>query len=175
MKTMIDPAKFEAIISSTGAKSKEQSGWVKVGDFANGLFVYPNKGKRVSACTISGFTIEHDGVIASTRGGSVKQELDFSRDEATILAAFEAVVAHMLLQPKAEKQKRVAPMANKKEAAQKLADYVPSVPKTAEDKKARLAEIKRIADSMGVPVSPTTLARYGEEAPLEQLLCADEE
>lgn len=172
MKTRIEPSKFAAITSSTGARSLEQSGYTKVGNFENGLFVYPNNGKTVTACTISGFTVEEiDGVISSSRGGSVKQELDFSRDEATVLAAYEAVVAFMLVQPKAEKPKRVSPMANKKEAAEKLANHVPSVPKTAEDKKARLAEIKRIADSMGVPVSPKTLAQYEEP----MALCADED
>jgi hypothetical protein len=128
--TYVSVEKFSAIATSLGLAWNEQKGFVKLSGAA-GRNVYVGKTKRVGRVDISGFEMEGEGYVnlGELAFGAVKQQVDFTRGEDEILAAFTQALTHMLsldarIKPKAAK----APAGLKAgETAAKLETEEPAV------------------------------------------------
>lgn len=114
--TYVDAAKFETIISQSklGLTVSAQKGFIKVAG-QRGRAVYVASTKRVGRVDISGFEVAygqepHCGVF-----GNVRQQMDFSQDEAAILGQFEQLLTDLAAQPAVEKKLR-APSEPKADA-----------------------------------------------------------
>ena len=97
--TYIDAAKFEAVIRELGIPVEEKKGWMKcLGP--KGHAVYVPKTKTVGRVDVSwGAHLGMEGVLdldASDRFGSVWAQLDMTRAEDEVLAAFRAVLEAMM-------------------------------------------------------------------------------
>ena len=107
-KTLVDAAKFEELIIASGLEAEAQAAFVKVRG-ATGRAVYVARSKRVGRVTLSGFTVEHEGVhdLGELSYGSVSQELTFAgRTEEQVLSAFADVLETLVSLPAAEPRKR---------------------------------------------------------------------
>lgn len=172
-KLGLKPEQFVAVVKALGLEMIEQSGFYKVqgqkleGEKESQYRLYIAKGKVCTRVDLSGFTAEF-GAQAHSNGtfGNVSQELAWP-EEATaedILRTFGALCEHMMtLEPVKPEKKAAKSKAPKNAGAEVKTEDV--IPQDEESKAARLARIRKAAESMGVPVSPKTEA---ELAPSEE-------
>lgn len=113
-KVAVDLAKFEAIVQKSGAPCTEQRGYLKV-EPAPGRKLYVAKTKTVRRVDVSGTGLEKWGVggvldLGDQKFGEVRQQLDFSRTEDEVLAAFELTIEELrAMGPRAKQSKKKLP------------------------------------------------------------------
>lgn len=150
-KTMVEAAKFEAILKDSGLSYSGQAGFVKVSGAA-GRNVYVASTKRVGRVDLSGFTVpDVDGLVdlGPESFGKVEQQVDFSegRTEEQILATFSRVLEVLKTLPAVEKtstRKAKEPKAEAKGWSQEVLKNG----LTREQSTERLALIRRKAEQM---------------------------
>lgn len=95
--TYVDACHFERLIIESGLAVKAQAGFVKVSG-AKGRNVYVARTKKVGRVDISGFLSNDPCVITlddDEAFGNVRQQLDFSLTEDSILGAFENILKEL--------------------------------------------------------------------------------
>ena len=143
-KTYIDAEKLEAIIKESGLPYAAQKGFVKV-QGPKGRQVYVAATKRVGRVDLSGFETEWGVTPHCGPFGNVKQQLDFSKDEADVLEDFRKTLEHMKTLEAVERKPRPIGQTRASAPAKGWS------PETLEQRKAR---IEKVAKEMGVKVSP---------------------
>lgn len=100
--TYIAREKFETIVKKAGLAIRPQAAFGRV-DGPNGRRLYIAATKQVGRVDASGWDVDVDGVTKlskeeakSLRLGAVRGQLDFSKPEAEILAAFKDLIADMI-------------------------------------------------------------------------------
>jgi hypothetical protein len=181
-KTGVTSEKIMDLVSRSGLKTKEQSGFLQVMGTEAGK-IYVARTKTVSRIDISGFVVPDAvllGMAVKNLGGenigNVRQQVDFSFPEDRVLAT----VIHLLnllktLKPSEQEQGQARPKRMSKVRPAEEEDTSPpareplsalselratrtetGVQKTPEQVRAeRLALIKKVAAEKGVPVHPS--------------------
>ncbi len=95
----IDIAKLLGLVGEEGLKVEEQAAFHKIAGGDSGRVIYIAKTQKVTRVDLSGFEIKHPGIkqISSTEAkelklGRVRGQVDFTRDEKTVVGAFKAAL-----------------------------------------------------------------------------------
>ncbi len=149
--TYIESSKFEATLAlakEMGLKVLDQRGFIKVTG-PKGYALYVASTKRVGRVDLSGFTMGQAGFVSPHCGpfGNVKEQVDFSLDEETILANFALALSTMMgLAPKEKEVK--APVEKKVKAPKPEA---PELDASSPAPKAnRLKKIAKVAEDLEI-------------------------
>jgi hypothetical protein len=142
--TYITADKIEALIAESDLRVTELRNWLKVHGEA-GRRLYVPKTRRVGTIELANFEgLTHPGIVDLGEGdqhGSVNQAVDFTLPEDQVLDAVRAALEHLATMPAME------PKARKRGPRGQRPELPP--PPSAD----RIAEIRRVAKEMGVPVS----------------------
>lgn len=151
--TAVEQGKFLDILKEMGVPYTEQTGFIRV-EGPKGRRIYVARTKGVRRVDISGFNLEA-GAVALDKDeaptGRVKQQLDFTQDEAHILSTFRKAVKHMMSLPPSETARR---LRDEPPALEGSKEAAPSADTTSGALGKKKAKSKRIA-----PVPPTLRPR----------------